>query len=785
MDNYRLNLYEIEDPGRFAFDYRLVEVQGLDRATVSNPDLVDQNLNILAKLVAIREKCPVSIVHHSGQSFLAVPAGSKLEQLEYNLAPDIAALVPQSNTHQTTLMAGDPLNRRIAVDFLRFCLRGPLWGDRELWSSGPQTFFCKGPVNGHEISRQVDLYEGFHFHIRYLDGKLFVGIKLSYKYVDVAWATDRFSREELRRRKMRMFLYHFGDKWYPVQLLECLDKSIRDVRFVPEDTGEPISVFDYTVQKAGKNPPPWIRGLDPESPAILYRYPGRAQRLHAALALAKLIHRTDDAVVGDLHRRSIKSPDDRFRFSRRVIERYFQGQKFFGSELSVSQEAYAVRPRFYPVPPLEFGQKHLLTVGTNVDKCETPLRDLGRTRINLLLDHHAGAAITSPLEPQYALIPQSLDRAVASDVSRRLEAVTRTLLQTPYRFDTVLFDDRNARTLKQHVDAILAGVEHADLKHGRGVLILPAHAHDDLHNYVKRALRNRFEFQCIDAARLTSFYQTVLRDGQGQVEVKSELEGRYTSYLRYVALGLLIVNRQWGWVLKEGTHYDAYICIDVLNQQAAFTFFYEGGRQCYVRSCDSKQPGKHERLSRKQVRAMVYEGLKTDLLTVAKPRSIVLQRDGRLFRREWLGFEDAVRQLIDEGLLDAGLFYGGFEIAKKFNAGMRLVHDRNGRLENPRIGTAYLLGTDEGIVCTTGFPFPLRGTASPLAIRIYEGSMNLDWVMEDVFRKSLLAWSAPDHCLSVPIDLKLCDEFLRAFAADADEEEALYGEQVEETVEAV
>jgi hypothetical protein len=57
--------------------------------------------------------------------------------------------------------------------------------------------------------------------------------------------------------------------------------------------------------------------------------------------------------------------------------------------------------------------------------------------------------------------------------------------------------------------------------------------------------------------------------------------------------------------------------------------------------------------------------------------------------------------------------------------------------------------------------------------------------MEDVFRKSLLAWSAPDHCLSVPIDLKLCDEFLRAFAAEANREEAVYGEEVEEAAELV
>jgi hypothetical protein len=35
--------------------------------------------------------------------------------------------------------------------------------------------------------------------------------------------------------------------------------------------------------------------------------------------------------------------------------------------------------------------------------------------------------------------------------------------------------------------------------------------------------------------------------------------------------------------------------------------------------------------------------------------------------------------------------------------------------------------------------------------------------------------------MGVPIDLKLCDEMLRAFAAEANEEEAVYGSEVEDT----
>ena len=740
-------------------------------------------MNILAKLVAIQEKCPVAIVRDSDLLFLAVPADCQLQHLEYQLAPDIAALQPLPEVYRGGLLASESRNRHIAAEFLRFCLRGPLWAHPDLWSSSPNTFFSKRALNDREIGRELDLYEGFHFHLRYLDDRLFVGIKLAHKYIDATWAIDRFSVEELKRLKMRMFLYHFGNRWFPIQLLEALDKSIREARFVPNGTGQPVSVFDYTLEHAGKNPPPWIRSLKPDSPAIRYRYPGRDKGRFGALGLAKLIHRTNDPFAKVLHPRSIKGPEDRFALTRQVIEDYFQHRQFFGREIRVNAEPHGVRARLYPVPALEFGQGHVLKVGGNVQKGETPLVDLGRARMNALLDHAAGVAITSTLEPQYIVIPQTLDRMIVTDVTKRLEGVVRSFLHAPYRLDVALYDDRGARTLKQYVDAIVAGVQHANIKHGRGVLILPARAHDDLHNYVKRALREQLHFQCLDAQKLSSFYRTVLRKGTKLVEVVPDLEHRFVSYLRYAALGLLIVNRQWGWVLRHGTHYDAYITFDVLNRQAAFTFFYNGGRHCYTRRYDFKLPEKHERLSRQQVRKIVYEGLKSDLASTPKPKSIVLQRDGRVFRSEWFGFCDAINQLIQEGLLDANVVYGAIEIAKKFNAGLRLVEEHAGRLRNPRIGAACELGAGEGIVCTTGFPFSLRGTSSPLAVRIYEGRLDLNWVMEDVFRKSVLSWPTPDRCISLPIDLKLCDEMLRAFAAEANEEEAVYGQEIDDAAD--
>jgi hypothetical protein len=731
--------------------------------------------------VSIRERCPVAVVKGASGVQLAMPADVNLSETEYGLAPDIVRLKAEGQAKDCHLDTTDEVDRRICLSFLQFEIRGRLWSEPELWSGNIHEFFPRKPLNGGNLSREIDFYEGFHFHVRYLDGRLFVGIKLAHKYVDAAWAVDRFRQDEFERVKMRMFLYHFGYKWYPIQLMEVMEKSIAEAEFILEHSDKAVTLFDYVVEKAGgKNPPPWIRNLDSKSRAVRYRNPGRDVRLFAPLALLKLIHRTQDSGARELHRQSIREPEDRFSFGRQVVERYFQNQSFLGEGLTINPSAYIVRPRVFAVPPMGFGQEKILRVTGNGKDGGVALGELGRARMNLLTDRGAGVAVTSPLEPQYMLVPRSLERAIAEDITKKIEAATRSFLQTSYRLETVLYDDRSSRTLKHYVESIVAGVRQANVKYGRGVLVLPANGPADLHNYIKKALREQLQFQCLDAAKVGSFYQTVLRNGGRAIEPIPSLSRRLGSYVNFVSLGLLIVNRQWGWVLPEGTRYDAYISFDVLNGCAAFTFFYQGGRHCYTRSFDSGQP---EKLLRPQVRATVYDGLKADLKVVGALRSVVLQRDGRLFKAEWLGFEDAIKQLVREGALPRSVIFGGIEIAKKFISGLRLVHETGARLQNPLIGTSLRTGEDEGIVCTTGEPFRIPGTASPVAVRVVQGGLDLDWVMEDVFRKSLLCWSSPTACMSVPIDLKLCDETLRALAGEANDEEAVHGQEVEDSAE--
>jgi hypothetical protein len=781
VSDHAITLFEVKNARNLILDYRLVAIDGFLGTPQSDVDDVDRNLNTLAKLVAIKEQSPVAIVRRNGKPFLALPADrNTLSTSDYSLVPSAVSLKLEDEVHRLRLEDED--RRHIALKFIEFSLRGPLHKHPELWSSSPRAFLRKRPVNFKESDREVDFFEGFHFHLRFFDDRLFLGLNLSYKYIDSSWLVDRYKPEDLRRLKMRHLLYHFGNQFYVVQLLDVMTRSISETRFVPQGSPQAISVFDYTKEAWKNNPPQWISALNPDSLAITYKSPGRDQSRFAAAALAKLIHRTDDPEASQLHRRSIKQPSDRFRYTEDIVERYFRRMRFGMTELDISPTVHTVRAKSFMIPALEFGQGQVLRVSNHPASGAIALRELPAKRMSMLLDPQAGFAVTSPLDAQYILIPQTLNREVAADFCKNLEATVRGFIHSPYKLDTILYNDKDARTLKQQVDAIESALSNANVSHGHGVLVLPAHANRGLHNYVKSKLNDTMQVQCVSAHKLSSFYMPVIKPQRPQMEVRPDLRGKFTSYLRYTALGLLIVNRQWGWVLPKGTHYDAYVSFDVLNNHAAFSFFYQGGKKCFVRTHRSQQK---EKLLRAQVRKIVYEGLKQDVRAGARITSLVLRRDGRLFETEWLGFEDAVKQLVSEGILLAALVFGAVEVQKTTTNAIRIAKTGIDGYRNPKIGVALELSTTEGFVCNTGYPFRINGSVNPLNARVARGQLDLAKILEDTFRMSLLAYSVPDRVMRLPIDMKLCDEFLRAVASQSDEDEATYGEENPSFVEAV
>lgn len=773
-----MNLFEICNFSRLSASYRLVEV---DASFEGDADLAERNLGQLAKRVGFQERCAVAIVRRNREVVLAVPANVRLSKLEYPLTPDVVTLRPQDEEHALKFGTVKGSERMIALSFLRFALRAPLMRDDRLWDGGGASYFDKRPLNFKHDRRDVDVHGGFSYRVLPMNGKVYVAIRLRHRYVDAAWLLDRYDADGLRRLKMRHLLYHYGNRWFPVQLLEVLSRGIAEVKFVPENGGKSISVFDYTRNAAGSDAPSWIRSLDPNSPAIKFRYPGNEKHRYGAAALGKLMLSTDQASVQSLHRSSIKPPDERFRLMAEIVERHFSQVRFGGERVEVSREPLRLASRVFPVPTQRFGQGSVVEVGRN--GAGLRLRDLGRERMSRLLDPRAGLAVTSTLDAQYLIAPQSLDRRVVSDFQDRLQKTVGRFTQSGYRMELVVFDDRGTRTLKQQVDAIKAVLEGLEGCAGHGVLVLPNGAKPGLHNFIKRDLREQVQVQCVSAQRLAGHYHLVPRNGQAAYVVPDERDREYVSYLRYTALGVLLVNRQWPWVLGQPTNYDVYVGVDVLQNTAAFCFFYEGGRHCHVRVRESKQK---ERLLREQVGTIVYEGLRDDLDDLTRPaRSIVFRRDGRSFMREWLGFGDAIQELVRDGRLSGDVITGLVEVHKHSALGLRLATESDRGLRNPSVGSWQEMNASEGIVCNTGFPFNLRGSVNPLHVRIAQGNLALRAVLEDTFWMSQLCWPVPDRCMRLPIDLKLCDEVLRAVAAPADDDEAQFDERSAPPLEAM
>lgn len=567
--------------------------------------------------------------------------------------------------------------------------------------------------------------------------------------------------------KMRHALYHYGHRFFPVQLLGLTGKNISKQKFKPQNRDSITTVFKYTKNELKSNPPQWISTLDPSSSAIHYRYPGNEKRRYGAASLCKLILTTSDPNLEHLHSLSIKSPYKRLSLPQDIVRQYLSKGFFNGTPIRISEEPLLRKRKIFPVPAQVFGQNTVLEInnGKRLDK-------LGKIRMEYLRDPNIGGLITSGFHAQYLIAPLSLNREIVEDFKDRLEKTIQQFVHRPYSMKLVIYNDQKAGTLREQKDAIIRKCLDVNL-HGYGVLILPHSNKPDLHNFVKKELWERVQCQCVLAEKLNNFYDRVSKEKIHYI-VKRQLERKYISYLRNTALGHLIVNRKWLWALKDKLHYDVYIGLDVLNNTAAFTFLYNNGRQCFTHIYPSKQK---EKLLTQQIIKVIYKHLKEDLKNYSEaPRSVIIHRDGKSHSTEWKGFKEAIQRLQKEGIISKDTNFGIIEVHKHDALGFRLFLNKNGYIKNPAIGSWEVFSKEKGVVCTTGDPFKFQGTAKPLYVEIAYGELEINKVLQDIFSLSQLCWMSPDKCCRLPITVKLCDEFLRSVAAESNEDEAIYGE---------
>lgn len=765
------NLFELTNLSGITVEYGLLEVQGLPLG-----DDHEKNLGELAKAVSYETRQAVALLRKGQASFLAVPAMGRMPKLERRLTPHVATLVPQEKVYKLEFDKLVPETANIAAAFLQFYLRSPLRDNRNLWGIG-RSWYSKRPLNSADQRAAVDIYPGFAWNIvGDQNGRLFVAVDTVTRYIDRAWFKDRLNGGDASSYRGRHCLYCFGHQWYMVQFWGLSGNSITQQRFQPEGEDRVVDVASYTHEKCGGNTIPWIRDLDPNSPAIIYRYPGNAKQRYGAAGLCKLAIPTAAGNLGGIHGTSIMDPATRFKRVKEFVLQHLQGAKIGDCPIQIAIEPLEVEKRTFLIPAQRFGNGRILSVfpipNANGNAEVVSLDRLGQRRLQLLLDPTVGPLDKSPFDTQYLLVPMSSSRDINEDFERRfVDAMRQVSGQPNYNIRRVVYDDRNASSLYRQVQAIKTSLAQAGVKRGYALLVLPEKAKRDLHNYIKRELWPDLQFQCANAGKIRSFYSAC--GGEPAYRPTQGKEGKLRSYVRNCALSMMVVNRKWGWALEQPLHYDAYIGIDVLNGLAGFTFVYNRAGRIFFRDYPCKQK---ERLSAAQLREVLVKHLEEDLGTLElKPNSIIIHRDGRTFPSELSGFHSAVGILKDRGVLPTNVLAGVVDIRKSTVDHLRIVEGTKLEdVQNPTIGSYYALSKSEGIVATTGWPFQFPGTANPLHAVIVEGQLDITRVLEDILALSQPVFTAPDKCSRLPLTIKLTDDFLEPIAADVDEEQVLY-----------
>ena len=427
MSRHMLNCFSIENAGELTAEYRLVDVEGPFDSERSDGDLAERNLQHLVRRIQFQEQIPVAIRRAGKDIALAIPASHELRRTEYDLAPDVASLRPRVETEEVCFGNPGPGQAGIALAFLGFCLRTPLRSDNRLWSPSPWSYMWRRPINYRDDTRGVDVYRGFGLRLGYREGQLCLWVKLTHRYVESAWLPDAHGEAEIRQDlQMRYALYHYGNRWYPVQLMGPTGKSIAEQRFMPEGAAQPISVYDYTMdQVGGRNAPSWIESLDPNSAAITYRSPGNEKKRYGASSLCKLMLATEDPRVGSLHRLSILDPDRRFAEMKRVMESFFQSCSFEDSAVRVSTEPVIVPRRVFAVPRRSSARAGSFASAATRPPGRSNSGTSGRSDSRCSSTRTGGWPSPAHSMRKDLLVPESQERQIVEDFQDRLEKAAR------------------------------------------------------------------------------------------------------------------------------------------------------------------------------------------------------------------------------------------------------------------------------------------------------------------------------------------------------------------------
>jgi hypothetical protein len=789
MSSLETNIFPITNLRDLKARYELYRIRGL----AIDQHEYDHNAQILIGRLSRVLKAPIAVVIRDGQPCLAVPEGTKEPESPFQL---VRATAHFDATGQTVLLDYEnptPDTEQLCIRFLQFAIGGVLYRDPRFWQpSSGQPFFEREPVYQKD---GINVYRGYAARVvRVDDGKFGVCVDVTYKYASCDSLPVRVSREEFREHKGSRCIYHFGLDWYEIRLHDHTGLNLKEV--IIEDAHlEPVSLYDYIMQKARRPFPKDVANLALESAALRY-LTARGDVRHAAAALCYPVYDTSDPRIQRIHRDTILEPTKRRAMIHAFVKSSLSEIRTEGMVVRVSPRPLSVPKNLIAPPDLAFGNGTILSVRGTPGAVGVSLNQLGTERLSALYNGKIGPYARKPLDLQYFIVPVSLwdsqGPAFLDELKKEVNAVYPQ--EIPYDPVVIPYNDRVAKTFTAQGKAVLQAIDAGHLKPGFGIVMIQEterrmRQHDQLASMLMHQLRKRDLFMTtIHTTMANQSYRLVQNGQRGPAyEPTRERRGRLHGYLRNVALNkVLLANERWPFVLATSLNADVTIAIDVQNHTACFTFVGKSGPDIRTEVTSSQQK---EKLGKAHVRKVTVEVLRQDPVLPMRPiQNIVIQRDGLLFTDEMNGAKEAVEMLKKEGKLPSTAVLNFVEIHKKSVISFRLfdVDTRPGGWEvvqNPHVGSYVCLNGRDGYVCSTGREFSHPGTAKPLYVKYIEGTMAFKDILEDIYAQTCLALTRPEDCSRLPFTLKLTDIRLTEHAGIYDEDALAFGEDDQEDTE--
>jgi len=786
MSTLETNIYPILNLDDFSARYRLYKIRGLER---EHPEYY-QNSQILIRDISYTLSTPATITESGDETFLVMRDDAAKPGYEYPLVRATVYLEPSEVTYDLNFGKLDPKTEPLAIRFLQFMLQAPLSNSPHLWQPGSgKPFFEKG--SGH-TAMGVTRFTGFAVRVVTSSAGLGLCVDVTNKYVRSRPLPTLLTRSEFRPFKGKHCIYHYGHRWYEIQLREICDLNASEYKV--GENGDRLPLLEFIAQQSQKPISQELAGL-PHDASVVFYSNNRGQTRAAPAALCYPVLDSADTARNNRPNALLKT-EDRHARTQRFVDGYLRNLRFSNAQLKVSPEPLRIPQKMFLLPDYEFGNGRRLSVRGTSGADQVSLDTIGKTRMALLRDREAGFYIRDPLQRQYLILPQSVQDSFGPTFVKDLKVNVNELYPQDQPYDPVVvtYNDRVQRTFVEQGNAILEAVGRHCTRQGFAVVMIHdthdrrVRQHDQLAAMVIRKMRDMdIPAAVMHSATGQNCYELRTIGGGREYACRNDKRGKLQGYLRNVALNkVLLTNERWPFVLSTPLSADLTIGIDVKHNTAGFTVVNRKGNyiRTIVRSSNQK-----ERLLAQQVRKLIVEVMVKEAETKVHSlpiRSLVIHRDGILWPTERVGVQKALDDLKRLGILSADAQYAMLEIPKSAPAPVRLyevlrIGNQQSVVSNPQVGTYYLLDPRNAYLCATGRAFWRPGTVKPVHVKYVEGTLPFETCLEDVYFLTALAWTRPDDCTKHPITIKLTDRRLgedaETFDADALEYSTAGGEE--------